>query len=128
MTAETEQPAYEEVNDFDRFVEIVFTEKQTVVVDFWADWCGPCKRFGPIFAEAAKGHPGLTFVKVDTERNRDIMQAAGVRSLPTVGLYHGGELFDVLVGVQTPARFEKHLKRLENKAEGKGLLSRLLGR
>lgn len=125
MSAET---GYEEVNDFDRFVEIVFEDKQTVVVDFWADWCGPCKRFAPIFAEAAKAHPQLTFLKVDTEKNRDIMQAAGVRSLPTIGLYHGGELFDVLIGVQTPAQFAKQLKRLEDKAEGKGLLARLFGR
>lgn len=121
-------PAYEDINDFDRFVTVVFEEKRTVVVDFWAGWCGPCKAFAPIFAAAAAAHPELTFLKVDTERNRDIMKAAGVRSLPTIGLYHDGQLFDVIVGVQTPARFEKQLKRLKAKAEGKGLLSRLLGR
>lgn len=119
---------YEDINDFDRFVTVVFEEKRTVVVDFWAGWCGPCKAFAPIFAAAAAAHPELTFLKVDTERNRDIMKAAGVRSLPTIGLYHDGQLFDVIVGVQTPARFEKQLKRLKSKAEGKGLLSRLLGR
>ena len=119
---------YEEINDFDRFVQIVFEEKQTVIVDFWADWCGPCKRFAPIFAAAAAAHPELRFLKVDTERNRDIMKAAGVRSLPTIGLYHEGELFDVIIGAQTPAKFDKQIKRLKAKAEGKGLLSRLLGR
>jgi thioredoxin reductase (NADPH) len=119
---------YEEINDFDRFVTLVFEEKRTVVVDFWAGWCGPCKAFAPTFAAAAAAYPELTFLKVDTERNRDIMKAAGVRSLPTVGLYHGGELFDVIVGMQTPARFDKQIKRLKAKAEGKGFLSRILGR
>ncbi|MGK0358370.1 MAG: thioredoxin [Bradymonadia bacterium] len=119
---------YEEVNDFDRFVQIVFKEKQTVIVDFWADWCGPCKRFAPIFEAAANAHPELCFLKVDTERNRDIMKAAGVRSLPTIGLYHGGELFDVIIGVQTPAKFDKQIKRLKAKSDGKGLLSRLFSK
>ena len=119
---------YEEINDFDRFVQIVFEDRKTVVVDFWADWCGPCKRFAPIFAAAAEANPDLCFLKVDTERNRDIMKAAGVRSLPTVGLYHGGELFDVIIGVQTPAKFDKQIKRLKAKADGKGLLSRLFSK
>ena len=56
------------------------------------------------------------------------MKAAGVRSLPTVGLYHGGELFDVIIGVQTPAKFDKQIKRLKAKADGKGLLSRLFSK
>lgn len=127
MTAEA-QPPVTEIASFDDFVELVFKEQKTVVVDFWADWCGPCKRFAPVFEAAAGQHPDLVFVKVDTVQHRDIMQAAGVRSLPTIGLYHGGQLFDVLIGMQTPARFEKQLKRLEDKAAGKGFIARLLGR
>src|SRR6056300_848674 len=53
-------------------------------VDFWAEWCGPCKMFGPIFEEASERHPDVVFAKVDTEKEQELAGYFQVRSIPMV--------------------------------------------
>ena len=60
------------------------------LVDFWAEWCGPCKMFGPIFEEAAAENPDCTFAKVDTEANQDLAGALGIMSIPTLMIFRDG--------------------------------------
>ncbi|WP_448319717.1 thioredoxin [Streptomyces sp. CO7] len=60
------------------------TENEFVLIDFWADWCGPCKQFAPVYEKAAEANPDLVFAKVDTEAQPELAQAFGIQSIPTL--------------------------------------------
>jgi len=70
----------------DTFNETI-EENDTVLVDFWADWCGPCKSFAPTFETASEENPDLVFAKVDTEDQSELAQAFGIRSIPTLMIF-----------------------------------------
>lgn len=55
-----------------------------LLIDFWADWCGPCKQFAPIYEEVSEQHPDVTFAKVDTEAEQELAAAANITSIPTL--------------------------------------------
>jgi thioredoxin 1 len=73
---------------FDGLVE----EKDIVLVDFWAAWCGPCRMFAPVFEEASEQHPDILFAKVDTEAERDLAARAAITSIPTLMAFREGIL------------------------------------
>jgi thioredoxin 1 len=75
----------------DAFEETV-TSPGIVLVDFWADWCGPCKQFAPIFEEASTENADITFAKVDTEKEQALASAAGITSIPTLMAFRDGVL------------------------------------
>lgn len=70
----------------DNFNETV-DNNDIVVVDFWAEWCGPCKSFAPIFEMVSENHPGITFGKINTEEQTELAQAFQIRSIPTLMLF-----------------------------------------
>lgn len=72
--------------------ETLITESPIVFVDFWAEWCGPCKMFGPIFEAASEKHPDVVFAKVDTEAEQALAGAAGITSIPTLMAFRDGIL------------------------------------
>jgi thioredoxin 1 len=61
-----------------------------VLIDFWADWCGPCKQFAPVYEKASEQHPDLVFTKVDTEADQELAGAYGIQSIPTLVVYRDG--------------------------------------
>jgi thioredoxin 1 len=76
----------------DATIRKTIDDNDTVIIDWWAEWCGPCKAFAPTFAAAAEKHPDIVFGKVDTEANADLSASAGIMSIPTLMVFRAGVL------------------------------------
>lgn len=79
------------------------TGNETVFVDFWAEWCGPCRGFAPTFEAASEANPEIVFGKVDTEDQRELSEGFGIRSIPTLMVFRDQILVFSQPGALPPA-------------------------
>ena len=84
-----------------------------VVVDFWADWCGPCKMFAPTFEAASEKNPEILFGKVDTEAQQSLAAAAGIQSIPTLMIFRDSILLFSQPGALPPAALEDLISQVK---------------
>ena len=93
--------------------ESTISAEGLTLIDFWADWCGPCKMFAPIFEKASEAHPNVTFAKVDTEAEQNIAAMCGIQSIPTIMVFRDG----ILLFNQAGALPEHSLEQIITAAE-----------
>lgn len=97
------------------FEELVMNSDKPVLVDFWAAWCGPCRMLGPIVEEIANEYEGKAVVgKLDVDANQNFAAKYGVRNIPTVLFFKGGELVGRQVGVAQRSVYTNKLNELAN--------------
>ena len=82
----------------------VLGSSKPVVVDFWAEWCGPCKMIAPSLEEISEENSGVEIAKVNIDENQDLAVKFGVRSIPTLMMFKDGQHVDTLVGAQSKSK------------------------
>ncbi len=94
-------------SNFDSFIQ----SSQPVLVDFWAEWCGPCKMLSPVLEEVAKNHADLIKIgKVNVDHEGDIAEKFGIRGIPTLMIFKSGQLVATKVGMLSQAQLVEFIK------------------
>lgn len=96
----------------DNFQDVVLNGDGLVLIDFWAEWCGPCRMFGPVFEQVSEDYPDAVFGKLDTEAQQEIAAAFGIMSIPTLMVFRDR----VLLYSQPGALPEPALRQLVDRA------------
>jgi len=100
-----------EVNNNDEFVTKVINSTKPVLVDFWAEWCGPCKQLAPLVEEASeKFKDSLSVCKMDVDNNRETAAKYGIRSIPTLMIFDNGELVGTEIGALTKQQLDEFIR------------------
>ena len=87
-------------NDFD--ADVINNEK-SVLVDFWAEWCGPCKMVAPILEEIASENDSIVIAKLNVDENPQTAADYGITSIPTMNVYSGGQVVKTIIGAKPKA-------------------------
>lgn len=100
------------------FQEEVIESEIPVIIDFWAEWCMPCKIVAPIFEELAKEYAGkMKFAKVNVDENPDLAATFGIHSIPTFLIFHKGKVVEKLVGAMPKDHFKKFIDHVLSSIE-----------
>ena len=100
-----------EVNNNDEFVAKVINSTKPVLVDFWAEWCGPCKQLAPLVEEASEEFKdSLTVCKMDVDNNRETAAKYGIRSIPTLMIFENGEPVGTEIGALTKQQLDEFIR------------------
>lgn len=94
------------------FADEVLMADRLVVVDYWADWCSPCKQLSPVIDELSREYDDVKFVKVDTNANPGLAAEQGILSLPTLQFFQGGRVAKSLSGGKTKNALKKAIDEL----------------
>lgn len=109
MNASSKQPIAVGEKDFG---EQVLQSDQPVLVDFWAEWCGPCRALGPVIDSLSDEYGDRARVaKIDVDANQQIAMQYGIRSIPTVMLFHKGQVVETFVGVRPKSDYAAALEK-----------------
>lgn len=91
-------------------LEAIIRDHDIVLIDFWAEWCGPCRSFAPIFEKVAENHPDIAFGKVDIEQQQEVAQQFGIRSIPTLAIFREQTLIMLEAGAMPESTLEKAIE------------------
>ena len=100
--------AIKTVTDRD-FVDVVLQSDKPVLVDFWAEWCGPCRMVSPVLEEFAAEQDNLQIVKLNVDENPETAAAYRVTSIPALNVYQGGQVVKQIIGAKPKAALRKDL-------------------
>jgi len=87
--------------------EAALRDNDIVLLDFWAEWCGPCKEFAPVYDRVADNHPDIVFGKVDIQHQERLAQMFGIRSIPTLAIFREQQLIMLEAGAMPEATLEE---------------------
>ena len=85
------------------FADDVLMSDKPVIVDFWAEWCGPCKMVAPILTEIAAENDGIVVAKLNVDENPQTAASYGITSIPTMNVYQGGQVVKTIIGAKPKA-------------------------
>jgi thioredoxin 1 len=85
------------------FADDVLMSDKPVIVDFWAEWCGPCKMVAPILEEIAAENDGVVIAKLNVDENPQTAASYGITSIPTMNVYQGGQIVKTIIGAKPKA-------------------------
>ncbi len=105
-----------EINGVEEFEKVVLNSDLPVIVDFWAEWCMPCRMVAPVFKELAIEYAGkMRFAKVNVDYNRELAVRYGVQGIPTLIVFHKGDVIERVVGAMPKPALKQLIDRVLSK-------------